>query len=47
MRQEMSYVDLLSKLQHDIEQDTIPTKEKKLALNLIAKLQDMLWQYSA
>lgn len=44
---EMSYTDLLLKLQTDVESDTIPQKEKAAILDLIYRLEDMLWRYSA
>lgn len=44
---EMTYVDLLKKLEEDVESDVIPFKEKSKILHLIRQLQTFLWKYSA
>ena len=43
---ELSYIDLLVKLNNDVESDIIPEKEKKEILNLISQLELKLWKYS-
>lgn len=43
---EMSYIDLLAKLQSNVESDIIPNKEKKHILELIYQLQCKLVKYS-
>ena len=43
---EMSYVDLLRKLRHDVETDLIPEKGKTSILGLISQLELLLWKYS-
>ena len=43
---ELSYIDLLVKLNNDVENDIIPEKEKKEILNLISQLELKLWKYS-
>lgn len=45
---EMSYVDLLSKLYDDVESNVaIPAKKKKAILEMISRLMARLFQYSA
>ena len=45
---ELSYIDLLNKLHSDVEKDTaMPEIAKEVALNLICRLESMLWPYSA
>lgn len=45
--EELSYLDLLSKLNADIKSDLIPNDEKREMLRLVAELTAMLWKYSA
>ena len=44
---ELSYLDLLNKLNKDVKSDLIPDDEKRKILRLIAQLEAMLWKYSA
>lgn len=44
---EMSYLELLQKLQSDVESDCIPNEEKEIILTLIYSLEEQLWKYSA
>ena len=45
---EMTYVDLLSKLHNDVESDVcMPKQEKEAILKLIFQLEEKLWNYSA
>lgn len=45
---ESSYVDLLTELRNDVEKDVIMSDlTKEVALNLIRRLESMLWPYSA
>ena len=43
---ELSYVDLLTGLHNDVENDIIPESEKADILNLIYQLEEKLWKYS-
>ena len=45
--EELSYVDLLTKLKQDVESDVIPSEEKQTIMELIEDLFDKLWKYSA
>ena len=45
---EMTYVDLLSKLHNDVKSDVCMLKQEKEAiLKLIFQLEEKLWKYSA
>ena len=44
---EMTYMQLLMQLEKDVESDTIPDAEKGTILNLIYRLELLLWKYSA
>ena len=45
---EMSYLDLLNKLHKDIEYDIcMQWEDRERALNMISRLEEILWQYSA
>ena len=44
--QELSYVDLLSKLKADVNSDAIPKADKVEIINTICKLEELLWSYS-
>lgn len=44
---EMSYVDLLLALRESVESDNMPSITRETVLNLIARLEVILWNYSA
>ena len=43
---EISYFDILTTLEHEVENDIIPEEEKVEVFNLITKLKTKLWKYS-
>lgn len=43
---ELSYFDMLTMLECEVENDTIPENEKIEVFNLITKLKTKLWKYS-
>lgn len=45
-KDEMSYVDLLQKLKADVNSDAIPKDDKTEIINIICKLEELLWPYS-
>lgn len=48
MKEEQTYVDLLSKLYDDVESNAaIPEPKRKEILEMISRLMARLWKYSA
>ena len=47
LREESSYIDLLTELHTKIEADIIPENEKEDILQYIERLEELLWKYSA
>lgn len=45
-KQELSYIELLSKLYDDVEKDMIPAVEKARVIEVIKLLEKLLWKYS-
>lgn len=43
---EFSYIELLSKLHDDVDEDMIPAAEKTMIVELIQSLEKLLWKYS-
>lgn len=43
---EESYVDILEKLSHDIDEDKIPFDDRLRIVHHIDKLKELLWKYS-
>ena len=44
---EMSYVDLLLALRESVESDNMPNITRETVLDLIARFEVILWNYSA